>query len=364
MRLGYDATSIRPQPSGVGHATASLLEALRIGFPENTYLIYSHRAGRHFNAPGLVTTQRLDFPIKEIWMQLWLPHLVARTRPDLCHFTNSIAPLYMPSPYVLTVHDLSLILNPEWHPTTRRAWMRRIVRPSVMRARRVICSSDATRRDLLSWVPLDPARVSTVPLAARSQFWRVRAKQELESVKARYGLARPFLLYLGNIEPRKNLLTLLEAFRVLDAPGVDLVLAGNLAWRTAGFRREMAGPWFRGRVRLLHYIPEELLPVLYQSALGFVYPSKMEGFGLPVLEAMASGLPVLTSSVEPLSSLVGDAGWLADPANPAAWADAMRDMIRDPEKRRALASLAKDRAAQYTWSATAEAVMRCYESAI
>jgi glycosyltransferase involved in cell wall biosynthesis len=348
----------------VGHATACLLEALTSRFPENTWLLYSHRAFRHFNTRGLVATQRLGFPVKEIWMQFWLPLLVARTRPDLCHFTNCIAPLRVPGPYVLTVHDLSLILNPEWHPRTRRAWMRRLIKPSVLRARRVICSSEATRRDLLSWVPLDPARVWTVPLAARAQFREMRPKHELDGVKTRYRLTRPFLLYVGNIEPRKNLLTLLEAFRALDAPGVDLVLAGNLAWLTAGFRREMSRPWFRDRVRLLHYVPEGLLPALYQSALAFVYPSRKEGFGLPVLEAMASGVPVVTSSVDPLSTLVGDAGWLADPDDPAAWARAMDEMIGDGAKRQALAVRARERAARYTWSATADAVMKCYESAV
>jgi glycosyltransferase involved in cell wall biosynthesis len=364
MRLGYDASPIRPQPSGVGRFTACLLDALRVCFPSNSYLVYSHRPGKHFHAPGVITTQRLGFPIKEIWMQLWLPHVVSRTRPDLCHFTNTIAPLRMRAPYVLTVHDLSLIRHPEWHPATRRAWMGRIMRPSILGARRVVCSSEATRRDLLSWLPLDPQRVSTVELAVPDRFRRACSRQEIDSIRTRYGITRPFLLYVGNIEPRKNLLTLIEAFRILNPRGIDLILAGKRAWLTGDFLREAARPDFKGRLRLLNYVPDEHLPALYQAARGFVYPSKMEGFGLPVLEAMACGAPVITSSIEPLASMVGNAGWLANPEKPAEWAEAMGDLIRNSDKGRVLSERARERAAPYTWPATASAMMRCYESAL
>jgi glycosyltransferase involved in cell wall biosynthesis len=364
VRLAYDASSIRHYRSGIGHYTASLLDTLRIQFPWNSYLVLSHLAGVGFKGPNLIPTQRRSFPIKEIWMQLWLPRILAGTRPDLCHFTNNIAPMRAKFPYVLTVHDLSLIDHPEWHPWTRRIWMRRVMRPSVLKARTVLCASEATRQEILSWVPIDPERVQAIPLAPRSIFLTSCLGAKIAAVKARYGLNRPFILYVGNIEPRKNLPALLKAYRLLDPPDIDLVMAGRYAWLPHEFQREARNPYYHGRLHRLGYVPDEVLPALYQSALAFAYPSRMEGFGLPVLESMASGLPVLVSRIEPLMSLVNDAGWLADPEKPTEWASALDEIIRDPVKRVQMAERGKERSANYSWSQTAEATMRCYESAL
>ena len=146
--MAYEASSIRQGQSGVGYYTESLLGSLLSGFPDTRFLLLSHRA-RHGTQDSRVTaTQKLSFPIKEVWMQLWVPAILSRHSPDLCHFTNGIAPLYTRFPYVVTLHDLSLIRHPEWHPKSRRLWMRRILRPSVTRASGVICDSEKTRSDL------------------------------------------------------------------------------------------------------------------------------------------------------------------------------------------------------------------------
>ena len=361
MRLGYDASPIRLRPSGVGHYAASLLDALRENFPDNDYLVFSHLGGVPPPGYGLTQTQKHSFPVKEVWMQLWLPRLLERTRPDLCHFTNHIAPLRAVVPYVLTIHDLSLVDHPEWHPRTRRLWMRGLMRPSALAARGIICASEATRRAVLGWVPIEPSRVRVVPLAARPAFHRRCTDEEKASVRSRYRLNRPFVLYVGNIEPRKNLRLLLEAFRRLSAPEPDLVIAGRPAWLARDFLRESARGELAERVRLLGYVPEEELPALYQSALAFVYPSQMEGFGLPVLEAMACGIPVLTSRVEPLASLVGDAGGLADPADAQEWAAGLEEILQEPRKAQDLAARAKERASEFSWARTAQATMLCYK---
>ena len=364
MRIGYDASSIRPYRSGVGHYTASLLDALHTLFPDRQFLLLSHLANPAWTAPNLLPTQKRSFPIKEIWMQLWLPRILARCRPDICHFTNSVAPLDMRVPYVVTVHDLSLIKHPEWHPWSRRIWMRNILRPSIVRASGILCDSEATMRDLFGWLNVDPARSWVVPLAARKSFFADRPRNDREAIKAKYKLRRPFFLYVGNIEPRKNLSQLLEAYGALDPAGIDLVLAGRRAWQSRSVLRKAHKLMAQGRVHMLDYVSEDDLPALYQSALAFVYPSLMEGFGLPVLEAMASGLPVVVSGVEPLTSLVQDAGWLVRPEIVEEWQAALAEVIGDGEKRAILAARGRERAMLYSWEQSAKRTMQCYEQAL
>ena len=364
MRIGYDASPIRGYRSGVGHYAASLLDELGILFPDRQFLYLSHLAQTGLARTNLLPTQTRSFPIKEIWMQLWLPRLLEQFRPDICHFTNTIAPLRIRVPYVSTVHDLSLIRHPEWHPRSRRIWMRSILRPSIVRASGIICDSESTMKDLLGWAKVDARSTWVVPLAARKPFLTVRSHGEKDEIRRRYRLQRPFLLYVGNIEPRKNLAGLLDAFGSLDQPGVDLVLAGRRAWRSEPVVRKARELAATGTVHMLDYVPEDDLPGLYQSALAFVYPSFMEGFGLPVLEAMASGLAVIVSDVEPLRSLVSDAGWLVRPGAGHDLQAAISEAIRDNDKRVILAARGRERAAVYSWERTAKETMRCYETVL
>ncbi len=327
-------------------------------------LFLSHLAYSGRPLANLTPTQKHSFPVKEIWMQLWLPHLLARHSPDLCHFTNSIAPLLFRGAYVVTLHDLSLVKHPEWHPPSRRAWMARIIRPSIARASGIICDSEATRKDLLEWLRVSESKVRVVPLAARTSVARTCSEVEKQTVRRRYGLLRPYFLYVGNIEPRKNLCRLLKAFRLANPPGLDLVLAGRFAWLWRTVRDEADHPQHRGKLHFLDYVAEEDLAALYQSAVAFVYPSLMEGFGLPVLEAMASGVPVLASNVEPLASLVGEDGWLLPPEDVDGWRRAVSEAAGDREKRMYFAAAGRRRAAQYSWERVARETMSCYEDAL
>ena len=206
--------------------------------------------------------------------------------------------------------------------------------PSVLGAREVLCDSEATRADLRAWLNLPPDRLSVVPLGARKIFTRGWSPEEKKAALERHGLTRPYFLFLGNIEPRKNLLMLLKAFSQANLDQTELVLAGQKAWLWKDIVRSLGALRLESRVRLLDYVPDEDLPALMQSALAFVYPSRMEGFGLPVLEAMASGTAVVVSRIEPLTSLVGDAGWIADVDNVDQWRSALEEAWRDEEKRR------------------------------
>jgi glycosyltransferase involved in cell wall biosynthesis len=216
----------------------------------------------------------------------------------------------------------------------------------------------------MSWMDVDASRVWVVPLAVRSPILVAEPELRKEAVKARYGLHRPYLLYVGNIEPRKNLSRLLQAFRLQDPPGIDLVLAGRRAWLCEEVLREAGHPQSAGRVHVLDYVGEEDLPALYQSALAFVYPSLMEGFGLPVLEAMASGTAVVVSKVEPQASLVEDAGWLVCPEKLEDWRQAISEVTSQDDRRAGFAAAGKRKAARFSWDQVAQDTARCYEQAL
>jgi alpha-1,3-rhamnosyl/mannosyltransferase len=242
--------------------------------------------------------------------------------------------------------------------------MRRILRPSVLGARGVLCDSEATRKDLLSWVRIDSSMVWVVSLGARSIFRQDCSEERKAAICRKYGISKRFFLYVGNIEPRKNIPILLGAFNGSTFDEFELVLVGRRAWLWRTVVREIRRRKMQERVRLLDYVPDEDLPALYQSAHAFVYPSRMEGFGLPVLEAMASGLPVIASRVEPIQSLVGDTGWLADPDDAREWREAMEQAAQDGRQRLALAARAKERAEPYTWERTALETAHCYGEAL
>jgi glycosyltransferase involved in cell wall biosynthesis len=242
--------------------------------------------------------------------------------------------------------------------------MRGLIRPAILGARGILCDSETTRADLSAWLHLPQTRLWLVPLGAREIFARVCSQAQKEAVLQKHGLARPFFFYLGNIEPRKNLLLLLDAFRQSNLDQVELVLAGRKAWLWKDVVRALRTWQIQSRVRLLDYVADGDLPALMQSALAFVYPSRMEGFGLPVLEAMTSGTAVLVSRIEPLTSLVGNAGWIADVDDVDQWRIALEEACRDDDKRMALAARGRERARQYTWEAAARATMRCYEHAL
>jgi glycosyltransferase involved in cell wall biosynthesis len=364
LRLAFDASPIRARPSGIGHYAASLLEALADGFPDQTFLTLSHLGAVGPPRPNVLAAGGPVVPIKELWLQLVLPVVLRRARPDLCHFTNTVAPLGLELPYVVTVHDLGLVRHPEWHPRSRRLWMRRILRRSIEGARAAICDSEATRRDLLAWLPLDPGRTSVVPLGPRPRFRGSPPPEVAAAVRRRFGLERPYLLFVGNLEPRKNLEVLVPALERAGLSGIDLVVAGRRAWLWRGTVQRLGPLVAAGRARLLDYVAEEDLPGLYGAALALVYPSRLEGFGLPVLEAMAAGTPVVASAIEPLAALVGDAGWLAPPDDAAAWSAALEQVARDPAERERRAARGRARAAEYTWERTARETMAVYRAAV
>jgi glycosyltransferase involved in cell wall biosynthesis len=367
LRLGFDATTLVGRMSGVGYYTKRLLECLSDGVADDVVgeiVVLSNRPVDLPPAPRVRQCEEGRFPVRSVWMQLVLPRLLRRTRPDLVHYTNYLAPLRATVPSVVSVHDMTLSLFPEHHTLKKRLLTASLV-PAVARgARLVLAPSESTRRDILRVLGLPEARVRVVPYAPSPAFRPVQDGPE--RLAERYGVRPPFFLYVGTLEPRKNLAGALRAFaRVAGELGQhSFVLAGQRGWSCDDVFVEAARPALAGRVRFLDYVAEGDLPLLYTHAAAAVYPSLYEGFGFPVLEAMACGTPVLTSRSSSLEEIGDGAALLVDPRDEAALAEALRALGTDAALCADLSRRGLVRAAEYTWERTARGTLAAYQEAL
>ena len=300
MIVGFDATTLTGRMSGVGYYTARLMDSLANGAGEGVVrrlVVLSNRPVPIEETERVHVYERRRFAVRSVWMQFVLPGILRDVRPDVVHFTNYLAPLAGRVPYLVSFHDMSLSLLPECHTLKKRLLTSSLI-PSVARgARMILTPSESTRRDVVRLLRVDPGRVRVIPYAASPSFRRVdTGPEELQRL---YGVRAPYFLYVGTLEPRKNLARALRAFASVAGtlPECRFVIAGQRGWRYAEVLRAAEAPALRGRVEFLGYLPEERLPLLYAHALALVYPSLYEGFGLPVVEAMACGTPVFALAV-------------------------------------------------------------------
>ena len=258
---------------------------------------------------------------------------------------------------VVTVHDLAFRLFPETAPHGTRSWLARIER-TLAKASRIIAVSESTRRDLLELYDVDPGLVSVIPLGVDRARFRPSGRDAIDLVRSRFGLNGPYLLYLGGIEPRKNLQSVLVAFARLG-PDVRLVIAGSgVEWNPEGpvllqKALDSLPPEARRRVVRTGYVSEGDKVALLSGAGALVYPSLYEGFGLPVLEAMACGTPVVTSDRSSLPEVAGEGALYVDPGDPEAIAAAIERVLSDGQLRTRLRETGMEQAARFTWEETA-----------
>jgi glycosyltransferase involved in cell wall biosynthesis len=292
----------------------------------------------------------------------WLyPRAARADAVSLLHMTY-IAPPRAPCPIVLTVHDVSYRIFPEFFSPRVRLLLGLLVGPSVRRAAAVITVSECARQDIIRFYRVSPRRVVVTPEAAGPQY-TPQPVGEKERVRVLYSLPQRYVLAVGNVQPRKNLPRLIEAFGVLvqDSPDVDLIIAGRSAWRGSEVEAVVTRLGLDERVRFTGYVPDTDLPALYSGATLFCYPSLYEGFGLPPLEAMACGTPVITSNVASLPEVVGDAGVMVDPTSVRDIAAALRRLLTNEEARREYQIKGLGRAAQFSWERTARLTRDVYD---
>ena len=367
MHIAIDAHSVGMRLAGNETYAANLVEALAEIDRENRYTVYVTRAEaeERFGARWENVSVRRTLPHTPlVRIPLTLSAELRRRPVDLLHVQYTAPPL-APCPVVATVHDLSFEHIPETFKLRSRVQLRVTVRATVRRAAHVIAPSEFTRRDLIETYKLDPARVTAIPLAVSPRLRRVEDAEGVARVRGRYGIAAEYVLAVGSIQPRKNLARLLRAYSALRrARGrsnlPQLVLVGKKAWLYGETLRAVEAEGLAGSVVLTGYVPEADLPALYSGALCFAYPSFYEGFGLPPLEAMSCGAPVLTGSLTSLPEVVGDAALTVDPFDVEALADALGRLIDDDALRASLRERGLQRARDFDWRDTARMTLLTY----
>jgi glycosyltransferase involved in cell wall biosynthesis len=367
-RIGYDVTSLVGMCTGVGNYTRQLLAHMLDVASEHDFLLMANRQEAVQDvAPSARALPMIhDFPSRMLWMQAVLPGQLRRAQPDLCHYPNSIAPLRSPCRYVVTIHDMTLSLLPQYHPWRKRLIVRPLIPLVARRAARIITVSEHARADIVRLLRVPPERVVVVPEAAAAIFRTVPAAEQAR-VRARYQLDRPYLLYVGTLEPRKNLVRLIHAWHALWRRGViphQLVLVGGRGWQDAAIYDTIARLDCGDALRLAGYVPTADLPALYSAAEAFAFPSLSEGFGLPVIEAMACGTPVLLSTAPALRELAGDAALAVNACDEQALTDALEQLLTDDVLRADLRTRGLLRAAAFSWDRAARSTLAVYQEAI
>jgi glycosyltransferase involved in cell wall biosynthesis len=353
VRVCIDARGMSGQPTGAGKVLSHLLRQLREDFPGHEYITC--------DPPG-TASWRLSRQL--LWEQIELPLRALRLGADVLHVPGGTpGPFVSPVKVVMTVHDLAPTRHPEWLPHARSRWYwGRLVTLAARQAHAVLVGSAATKRDVVTLAAVPESRVHVSPWGLPLDLAAARDLAGPAEVRAKYGLPDVYVLYVGTIDRRKDYRTLLAAMQHLP-PHVPLVVAGSLIAGRTDFLETIARLGLDPRVKRLGYVPDPELPGLYRGAAVFVYPSFYEGFGLPVLEAMACGTPVITYRTTSLPEVAGDAAVLLDPpVAPETLAAAMTRVMQDAELRRCLVERGLARAATFDWRTTAAVTARVYES--
>jgi len=358
MRLAVEVTTCTALRAGIGYYTEHLVDGLlQTRAPGDELVLISNRQPAGELAERWAPYLKVGGAgIRAIWLQADAPRMLADSGADVAAFPNYIVPLAAPCPTISFVHDLAIYRTPELFTWRKRTVTRALLGRSMVCAAAVATVSEASRRDIIERLGVAPERVVLLPGAAHPSCKPV-SEETVAAVRAKHGLARPYILTVGTIEPRKNLLTLLAAFDHLRAHGhdeIDLVVVGGRGWRDRQLLDELETRSSLGRVHWLGYVSEPDLIALYGGARLFVYPSRLEGFGLPVLEAMSCGAPVVASDVAAIREVAGDAATLVPPGDETALGEAIAQALSEPERRARMRALGFSRALHFSWTRTAQ----------
>jgi glycosyltransferase involved in cell wall biosynthesis len=374
MHIGLNAHLLSSSKSyraaGINSYIYSLLQHLPDAVGEHKLTVFLGDKEASGSLPGVetrVSTLPTRNPaIRILWEQLVQPVQLLREGIDILHSLAFVQPVALHCAGVVTVYDLSFVLFPQRLPSWRRTYLRWGTAFSVQRAGRVIAISASTKRDVVRVLDVSEGKVDVVPCGVDEGFRPVESPAQLDALRTKRHLPPKMILFVGTVEPRKNLTTLLRSYALLKrrfAPP-PLVLAGPRGWgheETISLVEELG---LKNEVIFPGYIPREELPLWYNAATLFVYPSLYEGFGLPPLEAMACGTPVIASNTSALPEVVSDAGLLVEPTDAEEMAEAMHLLLSDGDLRDTLRRKGLQRAESFSWQRAAVETARVYDRAL
>jgi glycosyltransferase involved in cell wall biosynthesis len=364
MRIAIDASTLSTQ-GGPRSYVLGLLDALGRIDTENEYIVFYNdpvHMGRFPWAREIVLEGKS--PLCRLWREhVALPMACRRERVDLLHGPKSAVPFWSPCPTLVTLHDLIPITHPETETRAAQLYWRLQIPIAVRRASFIITDSDHARREIVDMFAVPDQRIAVSPLGYPPAMDDPPDAARTAAIRQRYGLPDSYILYVGTIQPRKNLDMLIEAYARLRREGVTakkLVIVGRKGWLYDTLFARISGLGLEGDVIFTGFVPDSDLPGLYDGACLFVYLSLFEGFGLPPLEAMARGVPVVTSNTTSLPEVVGDAGITVSPRSLDEVVEGMRRLLTDDALADRLRQAGKVRARLFSWDRTAEETLALY----
>lgn len=371
MRFGINVHLLSTTHTGIQHYIRALVpELVARAVPTHEVVLYGEPSQLHPPADERVRWVPTARPLRSgaqrvLWEQTVLPRLLYRDDIDVFFSPAFILPIGWRGTGVVTIHDLNFEVSPQTIHPVRRAYLRAITRRSARRARRVIAISRCAAGDIARLYSVPDSKIAVIPYGLDASFNPTDARRLEPMVRERYRLPKEFLLFVGTLEPRKNLSRLLEAYalasRQVSLP--PLVLVGAPGWRSERILTLARQLGVEGQLRFAGYVLREHLPGVYASARALLYPSLYEGFGLPPLEAMGCGTPVLASDVSAMPEVVGEAGVLVDPRNVREMAEGILRITQDETWRRQAVQSGLERAQRFRWDEAAQETLGVIEQA-
>jgi glycosyltransferase involved in cell wall biosynthesis len=365
--------------AGVSRYTEMLINGLAEIDPINQYFIYAapkqnfppeFAKAKNFKIIQSILPTRRP-PVRIGWEQAFAPFVLMRDKPDLLHCPVNVVPLAAPCRTVVTIHDIGFILFPSTYKTAKRLYLTNATRLTAKRAAHILTDAEANRREIIQHLNVPETKVTTVPLGYdEDTYFPIKDTTRLKAFRQAKNLPERFVLYVGTLQPRKNIPLLLKGFARLrqEQPhlvkDVGLVIAGAKGWLYEDIFRLTKELELDNTTQFPGFVNQEDLPLWYNCAECFVYPSRYEGFGLPPLEAMACGTPVITSTVSSLPEVVGEAAIKVDPDNVVAMADALAQVFGNSATRNKMQANGLVQASKFTWHETARQTLAVYQKVV
>jgi len=371
MRVGIDGLPLTEELTGIGHYTLELANHLAVAAPADEIQVVSPRTylpsmnRQTERAANLRLVRSRISPLSRHWWSIGLPRYIRRHGLEVFHGTNFEVPLRRVCPTVVTIHDRSMLLYPHTQERKRVRRARRRLPLMARAATMIVTPTESVRREVHEHLQIPLERIVAVPEAARSCFRRLEQEQTLET-RNRLGIRHEFLLFVGTVEPRKNLSTLLRAFeqvlRGREKP-LQLVIAGRRGWLVDDLFASLKHSPAAENIIFTDYLADEDLCALYSSCAALIYPSVYEGFGLPPLEAMACGAPVIASDIPAIKEVVGAAALLVSPASIPELTRSLVELLDSTSLSKEMVTIGFLRVTQFSWSHTASATQGVYAAA-
>lgn len=353
MKIAIDVQTTLGQKTGFGFYVKNLTENLKKIDRENQYFLLKPKMEHDLSAPK-----------RFVWDQNKVPKLARKYHADILHQPCFSAPVFHSGmKVVVTIHDLIAILFGQDIPFFSRQFFSKWMPFSYKFADSIIAISEHTKKDIIKFLGFPEDRIKVIYSAAAEEFYKKISRDKIKSIKAKYQTSENYLLHTGTLNPRKNLEFLIRVFSkvIKDFPSYNLVIAGKKGWYYDGLFKLVDQLDLKRKVIFTGYIPDEDAPALYQGSSLFVFPSLYEGFGLPPLEAMSSGVPVVASNTSSLPEVVGNGGILLSPHDTSAWIKAIKKMLKDESFRKKMNKLAIDQSRKFSWEKCARETLNVYK---